>query len=129
MAEGIRRGIVQPKAITIAMLPQFRQLRSASTETSIFYTPIKNLPAAFPTADKQRLTIAYRDTIERIAPALDRLVGFLERDYLPAGRSTTGWSDLPDGVAWYQAKINDRTTVSLTPDAIHRPEGGRTYRT
>jgi uncharacterized protein (DUF885 family) len=119
MAEGIRRGIVQPKAITIAMLPQFRQLRSASTEASIYYTPIRNLPEAFPAADKRRLTAAYRQAVEQITPALDRLVAFLQNDYLPGGRNSSGWSDLPDGAAWYRAKIKDRTTLSLTPDTIH----------
>jgi uncharacterized protein (DUF885 family) len=120
MREGIKRGIVQPKAISVAMLPQFQQLRSANAQASIYYTPIKNLLAAFSAADKQRLTAAYTKVIgEGIAPALDRLAAFLEKDYLPASRSTTGWSALPDGAAWYQAKIKDRTTLPLTPDAIH----------
>jgi uncharacterized protein (DUF885 family) len=119
MREGMRRGVVQPKAITVAMLPQFQQLRSASAEASIFYTPIKILPEQFSAADKQKLTAAYRQTIDQIAPALERLVTFLEKEYLPASRSTTGWSDLPNGAAWYQAKIKDRTTLSLTADTIH----------
>jgi uncharacterized protein (DUF885 family) len=111
MREGIRRG---------AMLPQFQQLRSASMEASIFYTPIKILPEQFSAADKQKLTAAYRQTIaKQIAPALERLVAFLEKDYLPASRSTTGWSDLPNGAAWYQAEIKDRTTLPLAPETIH----------
>ena len=119
MREGARRGIVQPKAITLAMLPQFRQLRSANAQASIYYTPIRNLPAGFPAADKQVLTAAYGQAAEQIAPALDRLVAYLENDYLPASRASTGWSDLPNGVAWYQALVKNRTTLSLTPDAVH----------
>ena len=119
MREGVRRGIVQPKAITLAMLPQFRQLRSANAQASIYYTPIRNLPAGFPAADKQVLTAAYGQAAEQIAPALDRLVAYLENDYLPASRASTGWSDLPNGVAWYQALVKNRTTLSLTPDAVH----------
>ena len=79
MREGIQRGIVQPKAITLAMLPQFKALPNANAEASIFYTPIKNLPAHFSAADKQKLTKAYNQTIRtKLTPALQRLVHFLE---------------------------------------------------
>ncbi|CUI04833.1 DUF885 domain-containing protein [Massilia antarctica] len=121
MREGVKRGIVQPKAITVAMLPQFQQLRSATPEANIFYTPIKNLPAAFSQADKERLTAAYRKTVAiRLSPALDRLALYLEKEYLPASRNTDGWSALPNGAAWYQAQIKDRTTVSMNPEEIHQ---------
>ncbi|HWJ95615.1 MAG TPA: DUF885 family protein, partial [Telluria sp.] len=39
MKEGMRTGVVLPKALTVKMLPQFQQLRSSSVEASIFYTP------------------------------------------------------------------------------------------
>jgi uncharacterized protein (DUF885 family) len=120
MREGIRTGVVQPKAITVAMLPQFKQLRSATPEASIFYTPIKNLPAQFSTNDKRELTAAYRHAIEKIDPALDRLCKFLETDYLAASRSSSGWSALPDGARWYQARIRNNTTLDLPPEQIHQ---------
>ncbi len=120
MREGIRTGVVQPKAITLAMLPQFQQLRSATPETNIFYTPINNLPAGFSAADQQRLTTAYRQLIAaKLEPALERLSTFLEKEYLPASRSSTGLDALPNGAAWYQARIKDATNLPLTPDAIH----------
>lgn len=119
MRSGVKQGIVQPKTIIEAMLPQFRQLRSATPEASIFYSPVTRLPAAFPDADKRRLSAAYRAAAAGIAPALGRLVTYLETDYLRAGRSSTGWDALPGGAAWYQAQIRDRTTVSMTPDEIH----------
>jgi uncharacterized protein (DUF885 family) len=119
MRVGVKAGIVQPKPIIEAMLPQFRQMRSATPEASIFYSPVKNFPASFSDADKQKLTAAYRASASKLMPALERLVRYLETDYLPAGRSSTGWNALPNGAAWYQAQIQDRTTLSLTPDQIH----------
>lgn len=85
MREGIRLGIVQPKAITLAMLPQFKALPNANAEASIFYTPIKNLPAQFSAADKQKLSKAYNMTIRaKLTPSLQkqrfiRFVGGLGR--------------------------------------------------
>ena len=120
MREGIQKGIVQPKAITLAMLPQFKALPNANAEASIFYTPIKNMPAHFSAADKQKLSKAYSQTIRtKLTPALQRLVHFLETDYLAAGRDTSGYSTLPNGAAWYQMRIKNNTTTDLTPDQIH----------
>ena len=120
MKQGMRAGIVQPKAITVAMLPQFQNLRAATPETSVYYSPVTRMPAQFSTADKQRLTAAYLDTVDtRIAPALTRLVDFLQNEYLPASRASTGWGALPNGAAWYAARIKDSTNLPLTPDAVH----------
>ena len=120
MKLGIRSGIVQPKAITVAMLPQFQNLRSATPEASIYYSPVTRFPAGFSAADKQKLTAAYLKTVDtKIAPALNRLVSFLEHEYLPASRASSGWSALPNGAAWYAARIKDSTNLPLTPDAVH----------
>jgi uncharacterized protein (DUF885 family) len=119
MKEGVKKGIVQPKAITAKMLPQFRQLAASDPEASIFYTPIKNLPAGFSDQDRQNLTAGYRQAAQKIAAALARLNTYLEKDYLPAGRETAGYGALPDGAAWYQARIRNNTNLDLTPAEIH----------
>lgn len=119
MKEGVRKGVVQPKAITASMLPQFRQLAASDPEASIFYTPIKNLPAGFSDQDKKTLTAGYRDAAQKIDAALGRLNTYLEKDYLPAGRTTAGYGALPDGAAWYQARIRNNTNLDQTPAEIH----------
>jgi len=121
MREGIRTGIVLPKALTLAMTPQFEHLLSTAPETSIFYTPIRNLPEGFSPQDRRRLTTAYRAVIgERLTPALRRLNAFLHDDYLPASRDSSGLGALPNGAAWYLARIKNCTNLALTPDAVHQ---------
>jgi len=120
MREGMRKGVVQPKAITVAMLPQFQNLRAASPEASVFYSPVTRFPASFSDADKKKLTAAYLNTVDgKVAPALNRLVSFLENEYLPASRSSTGWSALPNGAAWYAAHIKDSTNLPLSAEEVH----------
>ncbi|SDH20333.1 MULTISPECIES: DUF885 family protein [unclassified Duganella] len=120
MKEGMRSGVVQPKAITVAMLPQFQNLRAASPETSIYYSPATRFPASFSEADKKRLSAAYLKVVSTgIAPALTRLVNFLQNEYLPASRGSTGWSALPNGTAWYAARIKDSTNLPLAADEVH----------
>jgi uncharacterized protein (DUF885 family) len=122
MKDGIRTGVVQPKIVTERMLPQFRQLRSGKADASVFYSPATRMPATslqFPDADKRALAAGYRQAAGKIDAALGRLVAFLETDYLKAGRTTAGYGALPDGVAWYQARIRNNTNLDLTPSEIH----------
>jgi uncharacterized protein (DUF885 family) len=119
MKEGIRTGVVQPKIVTARMLPQFQQLRSKSPEASVFYSPATRLPAGFGDKDKGELAAGYRQAAVRIGQALDRLCAFLEKDYLAAGRSSAGYGALPDGAAWYQARIRNNTNLDLPPAQIH----------
>ncbi|GAB3381113.1 DUF885 domain-containing protein [Massilia agri] len=120
MREGIKRGVVQPREPMQSALPQFRQLVAAKAEDSIFYTPITNLPASFTAAEKRSLTTAYRKTIaNKLNPALRRLSTFLEKDYLPKTRTSAGWNALPNGAAWYAARVAGMTTTNLTPEQIH----------
>jgi uncharacterized protein (DUF885 family) len=121
MREGMKRGIVQPKAVMEAALPQFKQLVAAKAEDSIYYSPVKNFPAGFSDADKKKLTASYRSTIAgKLNPALKRLADFIEHDYLPACRTSTGWSALPQGMDWYLARVASQTTTDLQPEQIHQ---------
>ncbi|HEY0065326.1 MAG TPA: DUF885 domain-containing protein [Telluria sp.] len=120
MREGMRTGVVMQKAPLVSALPQFQKLVSSTPEENIFYTPIKKLPAAFSAKDKAALTKAYRATIDgKLNPALARLAAFLEKDYLPKARTSTGWSALPNGAAWYQLNVAAQTTTDLKPEQIH----------
>ena len=121
MREGIRTGVVLPRSLTIAMTPQFEHLLSPTPEANIFYTPINHFPRNFSDVDRQALTSAYRELIvTQLSPALKRLTDFLRAEYLPASRNTTGMAGLPNGAAWYRARIKNNTNLALTPDAIHQ---------
>jgi uncharacterized protein (DUF885 family) len=120
MRTGMAKKVVLPKALMVAALPQYKKLVAADAQSSIYYTPVSKLPASFSDADKQRLTAAYRDTIANsLNPALARLATFLETEYLPACRDSSGWSALPNGRAWYLANVAESTTTAMTPEQIH----------
>ncbi len=120
MRQGIKSGIVLPRAPAQSMLPQFQKLVGATPEQSVFYGAVTKMPATFSAADKAALTKAYRATIAgKLTPALTRLATFLEKEYLPATRTSHGWSALPGGREWYQLAVNASTTTSMTPEQIH----------
>ncbi|WP_159628066.1 DUF885 domain-containing protein [Massilia puerhi] len=120
MREGVKRGIVHPREPMQSLLPQLKQLVAAKADDSIFYSPIRKLPAGFSSADKRSLTDAYGKTIGgKLNPALTRLADYVEKDYLPKTRSTAGWNALPNGAEWYKARVAAMTTTDMTPEQIH----------
>ena len=121
MRTGMSRGITLPRPAVVKMIPQLREIVTPTAEASIFWGPIKATPKSFSAAEAARLRDAYASAITKeVLPAYARLAGFLERDYLPAARTTVGWSDLPDGPAWYRWRIRGATTMDLPPDQIHQ---------
>jgi len=121
MRGGMARGITLPRPAAVKMIPQLREIVTPDAAASIFWGPITAMPPTFTAADRQRLTTAYASAIGReVLPAYARLADFLERDYLPAARSTVGWSALPDGAAWYRWRIRGATTMDMAPGEIHQ---------
>lgn len=121
MREGMRTGVVQPKALMAKVLPQFDALIADKAEDTLFWGPIKNLPATFSDADKARITAEYRTMIEKeIMPSYRRMREFIAKEYLPACRDTAGMGDLPNGQAWYAFNAYQSTSTRLQPAEIHR---------
>lgn len=120
MREGVRRGIVLPKALVSSALPQFAQLLTDKVEDHAYFVPVKNFPSSFSEAEKQRLSKEYKQVLTtKVLPALRQFNQFLAQDYLAASRSSSGFSALPGGDVWYRALVRDQTTTSLDPETIH----------
>ncbi|WP_372391085.1 DUF885 family protein [Xanthomonas sp. NCPPB 3582] len=121
MRAGMQAGVVQPKVLMQKVLPQLDAIIARSAEDSLFWGPIRNLPADMPEADKQRLTAEYKRLIEvRILPAYRALRGFIATEYLPACRDSDGLAALPNGAAWYAYDVRQSTTSELSPEQIHQ---------
>ncbi|WP_045728303.1 DUF885 family protein [Xanthomonas sp. GPE 39] len=121
MREGMQAGVVQPRALMEKVLPQLDAVIKPSAEESLFWGPVRNLPADIPEADKQRIAAEYKRMIEyRIMPAYRALRGFIATQYLPATRSSAGIGALPNGEAWYAHDVRQSTTTDLTPAQIHQ---------
>jgi uncharacterized protein (DUF885 family) len=111
---------VLPRAAVVKMIPQIQSMVSADPKQSLFYGPIGLLPANFSDADKKRLTDAYTQAIsEQITPSFKKLGDFLQNEYLPKSRTTTGISGIPGGDKYYSYLIRQQTTTNKTPDEIY----------
>jgi uncharacterized protein (DUF885 family) len=120
MREGIARGVTQPRAVMLKVLPQLDVHIVDDPQTSLFYEPIRNFPAGFDEPTRRALTLAYAEAIrEQIVPAYRRLRTFIQDEYLPRCRISAGLSALPDGESWYTFAVRYSTTTDLTPEAIY----------
>ena len=121
MRLGIAGGITVPRVAMLKVAPQLREIVTAKLADNIFWAPIAAMPKEIPAPDRKRIIDEYTAALTReVLPAYTRLADFLERDYLPAARTTTGWADLPDGRAWYRWRIRQSTTMSMPAEEIHQ---------
>jgi uncharacterized protein (DUF885 family) len=120
MRQGLRTGVVQPRAVMEKVLPQLDAMIVPDAADSQYFAPLKQFPDAVGAADRQRLTSEYTQALEgKVLPAYRRLRDFVRDEYLPGARASVAWTALPDGQAWYAFYVQEHTTTDMTPDAIH----------
>jgi uncharacterized protein (DUF885 family) len=82
--------------------------------------PFARFPVGVPEADRARLREAGRAAVrEAVVPAYRRFLEFMQKEYIPGARTTTGASDLPQGREYYAALVKSFTTLDVTPEQVH----------
>jgi uncharacterized protein (DUF885 family) len=120
MKKGIKQGIVLPKALTVKLIPQFAEMATPKIEDNLFYSAIKLMPATFSDAVKKELTTKYTAVInDKLIPQHKKMVEFLENEYLPKSRTTSGIGSFPFGKELYATYVKQWTTTDMTPEEIH----------
>jgi len=118
---GIAANVVLPKALTEKIIPQLTSFEVQDIKQSTFYGPLNHFPKDFTEADKAKFTKEYTQIIQsEIIPAYTRLAQFLQTEYLPKSRSTSGISAIPNGAAYYQYLIKVLTTTDKPADEIYQ---------
>jgi uncharacterized protein (DUF885 family) len=119
MRAGVAAGLTQPRPLVEKVLPQLAALSVAKPEDSVFYGPLRTLPADLDEPTRARLTQDYRAAIARLLTSYGRLREYMSKEYLPKARTSVGWSALPGGKEWYAFLVAVYTTTRMTPDEIH----------
>jgi len=121
MRKGMAAGITPP-AITLRDVPQ--QIRNQlvdEPDQSPLLAAFMKFPANVDSLQqatlKKQAEAAYS---EKVAPAFEKLLAFMENEYLPAARESIAMRDLPNGEAWYAYNVKQSTTTDLTPEQIHQ---------
>jgi uncharacterized protein (DUF885 family) len=119
MRAGLKRGFTPPRVTLEGRDASITAVTDATPEASLFYTPFKDMPG-IPEADKKNLRDEALSTIrDTVQPAYRELLTFFRTEYIPGTRTTLAAYDLPDGRAYYRARIRQFTTLDQDPAAIH----------
>ena len=118
--KGIQANYVLPKAIVLKMIPQTEAMTMTDTSKNIFYGPVKMFPVSFSDSLKKEMFQKYAYAINTyLIPSYKKLGWFLKNEYLPAARTSTGYSALPNGEKIYDYLTRYWTTTNKTPDEIY----------
>ncbi len=121
LREGMKEGYVLPKSLIVKVIPQLAAMTEPDLNKHLFYTPITNIPEGFSKVEKTQLTESYSAMIkEKVIPSYQKLHDFVKNEYLPAGRTTSGITGIPNGEAYYKHQIKLYTTTDMTAAEIHQ---------
>jgi len=118
MRAGLAAGRVPPRLV---MRPTPGQARQHATEAQ---KADPTLHAMYPPFKKEHLDSplqkrAKEAIVAGVIPAYAKLAEFLENEYVPKCRDTIAAADGIDGLAYYEARLRQQTTLPLTADEIH----------
>ncbi|MET0321289.1 MAG: DUF885 family protein [Duganella sp.] len=122
MRAGLARGFTPPRVTLVGRDASITSVTRAKTaQDNVFYLPFKTMPATIPAAVQDELRAQGVKAIETsVTPSFARLLTFMREEYVPQAREDLAAENLPDGKAYYQSKIVEFTTTTLTADQIHR---------
>jgi uncharacterized protein (DUF885 family) len=120
--DGMTNKIVLPKKLVLKMIPQMKaeEIITPDFNKNIFSGPVKNFPKGFTSAQKEKFTKLYQESVAKnIIPAYTKMGEFLEKEYLPKSRETDGYNSLPKGGDIYKYYAKSWTTTNKTPEEIN----------
>jgi uncharacterized protein (DUF885 family) len=119
MKAGEARGFTKSRIAITGRDQAIVPLASNDVTGNPLYTPFSDMPSSIPAADRDALIMQGKAAIAAAAQAFAKLHDFVHDDYVPHARTTTAAEALPDGKAYYAAKLRQYTTTDMTPEQIH----------
>ncbi len=116
--KGLASGYILPRVLVAKMISQMRNMANDDTANNVFYGPLRKMPAEL--LNESSLKNEFNAIIKnQLLPAYKRLGDFLQNEYLPKARTTTGINDRANGKDHYNYLIRYWTTTSKTADEIY----------
>jgi len=120
MRSGLKRGFSVPRVTLAGRDQSITEIIDAPGETNLFYQPFVRMPGGIGADSQANLRAEALQTIRTVViPAYVNLLEFMRNDYMRRARVPLAAEALPDGRAYYRARIREFTTLDREPDAIH----------
>jgi uncharacterized protein (DUF885 family) len=121
MRAGMARGFTPPQVTLVGRDQGLKDVVTAkNAQATNFWKPFAAMPASIPAAEQEKLKAEAEDVITHaVAPAYAKMLRFFDDEYVPHAVTSLAAESLPDGKAYYQSKILEYATVTMSPDEIH----------
>ena len=121
LRKGIKKGVSQPLIIFKGYESTYNDHITDDYKSNYFYSPFNNLPKDLSQTQKDSILIEAQKAIEKnVVPQFIRIKDFFEKEYYPNTRNSIGVSETPNGLEFYQNRIDYYTTSkTYTADKIH----------
>ena len=121
LRQGEKDKLMPPRFLLEKTVEQCKSILDPASDASPFAQPLTHFPDAVPDADRTRLKTAIVGAIDHdVRPAYRKLADFLATDYAPKGRTDFGIWALPNGDTLYRFYVEQQTTTTMAPEAIHQ---------
>lgn len=121
MRKGIMTGMSLPKEILGGYDKTISAHMVNDPAKSLFFRPFITIPNSFSSEVKFNLVNNGRSVIiDSVVKAYTDFYKFFKNEYEPNARNTLGASFLPDGNKYYQFKVNQYSTLDLSPGEVHQ---------
>ena len=120
MMRGVETNFTAAAEIMPGIVETVKTLSTQTVDEHPLYAPFKSYPEAISEADQARLkSLGQAAMNSAVIPAYRDLLKFLEEDYIPKARQTSGIAGTEEARNYYRALTRYFTTIDITPDEIH----------
>ncbi len=121
MDQGLKLGICQPGAILIGYENTYGQHIVIDYRKSVFWKPFMQKPFGISESDWEKIKEEGKVAIEKyVIDGYKKIRSFFEKEYFQRTRNTIGVSNFPDGLAYYQDRVNHFTSTNLSYETIYQ---------
>lgn len=121
MRRGLSLGICQPKAILKGYENTYIRHIVDLPEKSVFWTPFLRKPLSISDTEWNQIRDSAKKAImDEVVASYKKIKQFFDREYLPKTRTSLGASHFPDGLAFYQDRVNHYTTTQLSYEEVYQ---------
>ncbi len=89
-------------------------------EKTPFFKPFLSFPDHFSSSLQEELKELGKKAIDKVMTNYKNFAQFVKEEYTPAARVETATSALPNGKAYYEHLVRHFTTLSITPEEVHK---------
>jgi uncharacterized protein (DUF885 family) len=120
LKQGMAKGIT-PARVTLNGFEDSISAFIVEPEQSGYFAPFTQYPDHFSATEKAALTRQGLALVSHtVLPLYQQFYDFMTQQYIPNARIDIAASALPDGVEFYQNRVNYYTTVNLSAEQVHQ---------